>query len=90
MQAREQWSEEEAIHLRPGHQWLFEFGDAGSDSSCKVTFSFYNDGHPPRSRGDPQMTFDPSPIVASHRGPVGGVSAPAFVLCGEMVARRAT
>ena len=29
VQARELWSTEEDVHLRPGHHWIFEFGDAG-------------------------------------------------------------
>ena len=33
LQARELWSTKEEIHLRPGHHWLFEFGNAG-DGTC--------------------------------------------------------
>ena len=36
VQARELWSTKEEIHLRPGHHWLFEFGDAG-DGTCVET-----------------------------------------------------
>ena len=37
---REQWSEEEQIHLRPGHHWIFEFGEAPDGTSCEFTFAF--------------------------------------------------
>ena len=40
VQAREQWSEEEQIHLRPGHHWIFEFGEAPDGTSCEFTFAF--------------------------------------------------
>ena len=33
VQADALWSESERRHLRPGHHWIFEFGDAG-DGSC--------------------------------------------------------
>ena len=36
MQARELWSTKEEVHLRPGHHWLFELGDAG-DGTCLET-----------------------------------------------------
>ena len=36
VQARELWSTKEEVHLRPGHHWLFEFGDAG-DGTCFAT-----------------------------------------------------
>ena len=39
VQARELWSTEEEVHLRPGHHWLFEFGDAGDGTSCERAFS---------------------------------------------------
>jgi len=39
VQARELWSTEEDVHLRPGHHWIFEFGDAGEGSSCEKLFS---------------------------------------------------
>ena len=35
-QVRELWGDEEIVHLRPGHHWLFEFGDAG-DGTCFAT-----------------------------------------------------
>ena len=38
MQADELWSESERIHLRPGHHWVFEFGDAGDGSCVKRRF----------------------------------------------------
>jgi hypothetical protein len=38
VQARERWSSEESIHLRPGHYWLFELGDAGQGSPVSKTF----------------------------------------------------
>ena len=28
------------IHLRPGHHWLFELGEADNGSSCEFTFNF--------------------------------------------------
>jgi hypothetical protein len=31
VQADALWSESERKHLRPGHHWIFEFGDAGGD-----------------------------------------------------------
>ena len=33
VQALERWSTDEEVHLRAGHHWLFEFGDAGDGSS---------------------------------------------------------
>ena len=39
VQARELWSMEEDVHLRPGHHWIFEFGDAGEGSNCEKLFS---------------------------------------------------
>ena len=35
VQARELWSTKEEIHLRPGHHWLCEFGDAGDGTSVE-------------------------------------------------------
>ena len=40
VQACEKWSEDEEIHLCPGHHWLFEFGEAPDGSRCEFTFSF--------------------------------------------------
>jgi len=37
VQTREMWSTDEQIHLRPGHRWLFRFGDGGEGSSCVKT-----------------------------------------------------
>ena len=34
VQARERWSTAEAVHLRPGHHWVFELGDAGGEKGC--------------------------------------------------------
>ena len=39
VQARELWSTKEEIHLRPGHHWLCEFGDAGDGTSVEKTFT---------------------------------------------------
>ena len=39
VQARAQWSTEEDAHIRPGHHWLFEFGDAGNGTSCEKQFN---------------------------------------------------
>ena len=36
---REFWSTEEEVHMRPGHHWLCEFGDAGDGTSCKKEFN---------------------------------------------------
>jgi hypothetical protein len=44
VQVREPWGEEER-HYRPGHFWLFEFGDAGDGTSVEKEFS----GMPNRS-----------------------------------------
>ena len=34
------WSTEEEQHVRPGHSWLFEFGDdAGNGTSCEKEFT---------------------------------------------------
>ena len=30
---------EEEQHVRPGHHWLFEFGDAGDGTSCEKEFT---------------------------------------------------
>ena len=38
VQVRELWSTTEERHYRPGHGWLFEFGDAGNGSSIEKTF----------------------------------------------------
>ena len=34
VQADTLWSESERKHLRPGHGWLCELGDAGGDKGC--------------------------------------------------------
>mmetsp|Transcript_57590 Transcript_57590/g.158172 ORF Transcript_57590/g.158172 Transcript_57590/m.158172 type:complete len:263 (-) Transcript_57590:25-813(-) len=34
IQADELWSESERKHLRPGHGWICELGDAGGDKGC--------------------------------------------------------
>ena len=34
IQADTLWSEEERQHLRPGHGWVCELGDAGDDKGC--------------------------------------------------------
>ena len=39
VQARTQWSTEEDAHMRPGHHWLCEFGDAGNGTSCERQFN---------------------------------------------------
>ncbi len=36
---RAQWSTEEDTHMRPGHHWLCEFGDAGNGTSCERQFN---------------------------------------------------
>ena len=30
---------EEDVHIRPGHHWVGEFGDAGNVSSCEKQFN---------------------------------------------------
>jgi hypothetical protein len=35
VQVRTQWSTEEDTHVRPVHNWLCEFGDAGNGTSCE-------------------------------------------------------
>ena len=39
VQSRSQWSTEEEVHMRPGHHWMREFGDAGNDTSCEKEFN---------------------------------------------------
>ena len=39
VQVRAQWSTEEDAHMRPGHHWLCEFGDAGNGTSCERQFN---------------------------------------------------
>ncbi len=39
VQVRVSWSTEEGPHIRPGHRWLCEFGDAGNDTSCVNQFN---------------------------------------------------
>ena len=39
VQARTRWSTEEDAFMRPGHHWLFEFGDAGNGTSCVKQFN---------------------------------------------------
>jgi hypothetical protein len=39
VQTRAQWSTEEDAHIRPGHHWLCEFGDADNDTSCAKQFN---------------------------------------------------
>jgi hypothetical protein len=36
---RVQWSTEEDTHGRPGHHWLYEFGDGGNDTGCVKQFN---------------------------------------------------
>ena len=38
VQVRELWGESEERHYRPGHHWVFEFGDAG-DGTYPLTWS---------------------------------------------------
>ena len=38
-QVRELWSTDEMVHYRPGHFWVFEYGDAGDGSSFEKEFS---------------------------------------------------
>ena len=45
VQVRELWGQEEERHYRPGHFWLFEFGDSGDGTSVEQEFS----GMPNRS-----------------------------------------
>ena len=60
VQARELWSTEESIHLRPGHYWVLELGDAGQGSPILKTFEKRE-----TYRG---IRFDPgeSAIVVKH------------------------
>ncbi len=30
------------VHIRPGHHWLCEFGDAGNDTSCEKQFNLHH------------------------------------------------
>jgi hypothetical protein len=39
VKVRAQWSTEEDAHIRPGHHWLCEFGDAGNGTSCEKKFN---------------------------------------------------
>ena len=39
VQVRELWGQGEERHYRPGHHWLFEFGNAGDGTSVEKTFS---------------------------------------------------
>ena len=39
VQVRELWGESEQRHYRPGHYWLFEFGDAGDGTSFERSFT---------------------------------------------------
>ena len=45
VQARELWSTSEEVHLRPGHHWVFELGDAGDDTCVEKTFKLANRTH---------------------------------------------
>ena len=38
VQVREGWSTEELPHYRPGHFWIFEFGEASQGSSVEKEF----------------------------------------------------
>ena len=38
-QVRELWSSDEEVHYRPGHYWIFEFGNAGDGTSFEKEFS---------------------------------------------------
>ena len=58
-QARELWSTEEQVHMRPGHFWALQFGDAGdllADPSRKGTVvlkEFSSREYWPPNEGDP-------------------------------------
>ena len=39
VQDRVKWFTEEDTFMRPGHDWLCEFGDAGNDTSCVKQFN---------------------------------------------------
>ena len=45
VQARELWSTAEEIHLRNGHHWVFEFGEADEGSSVEKTFTLARRKH---------------------------------------------
>ena len=45
VQARELWSEEERVHLRPGHFWLALLGDADGKGSPIIAGPFKEKKH---------------------------------------------
>ena len=62
VQARAQWSTEEDAHMRPGHHWLCEFGDAGNGTSCERQFNL---GHHDTSRPPVAMLINSSELRAA-------------------------
>jgi len=45
VQARELWSTSEEVHLRPGHHWVFELGDAGDGTCVEKKFNLAGRRH---------------------------------------------
>ena len=37
VQTREFWSTGEQVYMRPGHHWIYEFGDTGNDTSSTTS-----------------------------------------------------
>jgi hypothetical protein len=48
----------EEVHLRPAHNWLFEFGDAGDGTSCEKEFQL-----PPKKWVVYKVCASPTAIV---------------------------
>ena len=73
VQARERWSTAEDVHLRPGHHWVFELGDAGGGKGCfektfklaRRTWEMYKVSSPgPSPSPEPQ----PAPSLSLAQG----------------------
>lgn len=51
VQAREQWSDEEDVHMRPGHFWVCELGDADGKGSPIIAGPFSKQEYWPPAEG---------------------------------------
>ena len=65
VQVRELWSETEGRHYRPGHFWLFEFGNAGDGSRCTSTHT-----DTPRALPDTPRALPDTPRALPNTGSI--------------------
>ena len=70
VQARELWSTEERVHMRPGHFWACELGDAGDLLADAATKGSPILAGPFKGRQVPPAKFKPTPTSICHLEPL--------------------